>query len=350
MEVHLGLVHSRRWWSDTSEAWLDELTTTSMAVATELHARYKSSPSLKGFYLTPEIDNLTWCEGARACAARRPLPQARSQTTSRASTRALVASEAPFFNVAFQQPAEYGKVVGEDAARNAQPRPAHPAGRHRREPCEPDQAVEYFGALRDACKATGRTLWSDLEIFDHTRDGGGGPADMTRVAAQLAAEAPLVERVVFWEWGSNLSPSKSRESRVLCADYVKYLGIAVPPALARRAGAAARRTHIAAAFQGETLHAVGQALRHLPRPAQLADRRRRLRLVPRAGRLGGTDCAHHGHHRSRHVVRHRAHRRLLPAVPTAPRSRCPARCAPPCRPMAWRSPIAAPSRRGGHER
>ncbi|MCX7018092.1 MAG: DUF4434 domain-containing protein [bacterium] len=222
MDVHLGLVGARRWWSDTSEAFLDELTSLSKATASELYDRYKSHPSLHGFYITGEIDNMTWVdEILRKRLAERFLKPVSDHIKS--LNKSLVVSEAPFFNIKFQGPEEYGKWWEKTFKEVPNLDLLIPQDGIGVKHAELADVKKYFGALRDACKANGRVLWSDLEIFEQQQGGHSKPAGIKRIIEQLAVEKPFVEKIVFWEFGSYLSPGQSSQAAELFNQYLNYL-------------------------------------------------------------------------------------------------------------------------------
>jgi hypothetical protein len=107
MKVHLGLVGSSKWWSDHSQEYLTGLAQDSIAVASELHALYGGHASLKGFYITEEIDNLNWTDET----IRKRLVNAFLKPVSdhiKSLNPALIVSEAPFYNVLFEKPEAHG--------------------------------------------------------------------------------------------------------------------------------------------------------------------------------------------------------------------------------------------------
>jgi addiction module HigA family antidote len=107
MEVHLGLVLTEGWWTGTGEAYLDGLAALSMDVASELHSLYAPHPSLAGFYITQEIDNMTWTDEAlRQRLAQRFLRPLSDHVKSLDAS--LVVSDAPFFNTVFQPASGFG--------------------------------------------------------------------------------------------------------------------------------------------------------------------------------------------------------------------------------------------------
>jgi hypothetical protein len=223
MDVYLGLLLTGQWWSDTSAAFLDSLTERSNSIASELYARYSSHESLRGFYITQEIDNLNWVqEPVRQRLVQRFLKPVSDHIKS--LDPSLVVCTAPFFNTDFQQPPEYRTWWMQTLAETAHLDliiPQDGIGVHHAQ--LPD-VVEYFTALKEACDAHERQLWSDLEVFDRVSGGGQlEPASIERIVSQLAVQAPLVDRFVCWEFLGYLSPARSNASLELFIAYLNYL-------------------------------------------------------------------------------------------------------------------------------
>eukprot|EP00937_MAST-01D_sp_MAST-1D-sp2_P002588 g2588.t1 len=99
-------------------------------------------------------------------------------------------------------------------------------------------------ALRGAANASGRPLWSNVELFEGWPVGctyptrcGRHPAPMARVRAQLAnEEAATGGRHVAWEWSTCLSPFTNADTARLYGEYRAYVGdvsatraVALPP-------------------------------------------------------------------------------------------------------------------------
>ena len=89
---------------------------------------------------------------------------------------------------------------------------------------------DYLGALREVVPGEGRTLWSNVELFEGwplscqwPGPCGRHPAPIERVQAQLANERPFAEKLISWEWLSCLSPHTSADTARLYADYRAYL-------------------------------------------------------------------------------------------------------------------------------
>jgi hypothetical protein len=221
MDVHLGLVLTNDWWNNTDAGFLDDLTALSEDVATELWAQYGEHPSLVGFYLPQEIDNMTWVdEDARGRLVDHYLAPLSEHVKS--LDPGLIVSSAPFFNTAYQSATDYGAwwsaTLGETPALDL----LVPQDGIGAEHATLSDVGDYFAALGAACAGNDRAMWTDLEVYALEGDGAV-PADIERIADQLAYEIPLVDGSVCWELGY-LSPSRGPASLDLYLDYGRYLG------------------------------------------------------------------------------------------------------------------------------
>ena len=85
--------------------------------------------------------------------------------------------------------------------------------------------------LRLAATATGRTLWSNVELFEGWPSGctyptpcGRHPAPMARIAKQLANEdTSAAGRHIAWEWSTCLSPYTNKNTSALYTQYAEYV-------------------------------------------------------------------------------------------------------------------------------
>jgi hypothetical protein len=211
MDVYLGLVMDDEWWSNTTEEYLDGLTAKNIDVATELYSRYSSHPSLKGFYLPQEVDNCRWADSVMQQRLVQHLLKPVSDHINLLDKRHSFCT-APFFNPSEKyivdgiersciQPEEYEQWWTEIF--NAAPHfdLVIPQDGIAAQPSRITLSVieDYFTALKAACDATGRTLWSDLEVFEKV-GVPHPPATPERILNQIAVEEPLVEKIVIWEW------------------------------------------------------------------------------------------------------------------------------------------------------
>lgn len=220
MDVYVGLYLSDSWWQGTSTSYLDTLTLSSEAIVTELHALYSSHPSLKGFYIPQEIDNMTWVnETLRKRLVDHFLKPVSDHVKIFNSSYKVC--EAPFYNNAYQQPAEYKTWWTNTLSETPNLDIVIPQDGIGAEHATYAEVVDYYTALASACATNGRSLWADLEIYNTVSDPV--PADLGRIIRQISTEADLVDKITCWEWGYYLSPAHSIKSLELYNNYFRYL-------------------------------------------------------------------------------------------------------------------------------
>jgi len=230
MDVYIGLLSLDEWWDRIDVPFLDQLTISSQSIAAELFSLYSGHPSLKGLYISQEIDNMTWVdEYLRVRLVNRFLRPLSNQI--KALSPSLIVCEAPFFNRNYQQPNEYetwwANTLGETPNLDL----IIPQDGIGVEHATLAEMEDYFNALKSACISENRTIWSDLEIFE--RDGNHNvPASIDRISQQIETEAPLVSKIVCWEFSHHLSPAKSIATLDLYNNYARYLDNEDPLSLA----------------------------------------------------------------------------------------------------------------------
>lgn len=237
MEVHLGLVSSGQFFSDTSEGFLGRLFVRSAQVADELYARFGGHPSLKGMYITQEVDNREWgTEDKRRALVERLLAPLSAHIKSLDPT--LMVSTAPYFIRQCAGPTDWGAFWNATLAELPHVDTLIPqdciGGTHRQSSAI-GESLEYLRAMRRACDRHGKAMWSDMELFvshflpNKTRLASS-PASVSRVLSQLHAEAPLVDRFLSFEFHQYLSPLNPRLApNPLYTGYLRYLEGERPP-------------------------------------------------------------------------------------------------------------------------
>ena len=88
----------------------------------------------------------------------------------------------------------------------------------------------YFSAAQAAAAATGKVLWSTLEVF--TANGGDSaqypPADIDRVTQQITAEQPYVAGFVMYTFGNHMSKMATYYPVEAYTLYRRYLEVFHP--------------------------------------------------------------------------------------------------------------------------
>ena len=219
MSVILGLWADDYWWTnEQNTTYLASICNKSKVICNELWSQFSTHPSLKGWYFWQELDNLNHVnESDRVNMVNyflRPLSD-----YCKAKTLNKWVSIAPFFNDALQQPPEYEiwwkKTLTETTSLNLII-PQDGIGVNH---ASFSTLSAYFKALKNACDSTGRTMWSDLELFD----SGGNPAPISRITTQIAVENQYVSGFVSWDYIYCMSPNSGSAQAQLYSDYQAYL-------------------------------------------------------------------------------------------------------------------------------
>ncbi len=224
LKMHLGLILDDRWWTGINATFLDDLSSRSIALATAAYERYKHHSSLAGFYITNEIDNITWVLDYPFTLVTNHFLKPISKHI-KSLNKDLIVSQAPFFNAENPitlRPDKLGKFW--DRLLEQVPDldwiiPQDGVGCYHATIAE---ATDYFREMAKACKKHHRTLWSDLETFD-MKQKKSPIADIRRVTEQLKTQSAVVNGFVFWEYLSTMSPAISRGGQELYLQYKHYL-------------------------------------------------------------------------------------------------------------------------------
>ena len=93
-----------------------------------------------------------------------------------------------------------------------------------------EEVAAALRELRTAAMASGRQLWSNIELFEgwprpctYPTPCGRHPAPIGRIIQQLASEDRFAAHHVAWEWSSCLSPFTNTDTAALYRDYMAYL-------------------------------------------------------------------------------------------------------------------------------
>lgn len=235
MEVYVGLLDDPEWAAKALDrVYIEDLTKRSGAFAEEVWKRYGKHASFAGWYIPQEIsfwglndeqavtlrNYLAWvgakCKGL---SGGKPVsiapywdPKA-SPDTVRADLRRVIPDEG--VDIVMLQDGVGARGWEDDVER----------------------VIPYFQAAREACLQGGVALWADTECFRLVEPTEGSeekpkfaPATAARLARQLAAEAPYVDRFVTFDFYHYMSPRRGEEQEALFGAYEKLiLGTAFYP-------------------------------------------------------------------------------------------------------------------------
>ena len=238
LAVFIGLLDDPAWWEKAAKSdYLDGLADRNAEFASVLWKRYGKHPSFAGWYIPQEI----CCSGLSDDLAAK---LARYLHAVSAKCKRLAGGKpvaiAPFWSKE-AKPSTVRKDLtrlfadaGVDIAMLQDGVGAK--GWHE----DVERISEFFLAARNACLEAGVRLWSDLECFqlipaDTAQNGGNPregsprfaqkpgfvPATAKRIARQLAAAAPFVERFVTFDFFHYMSPHRGAAQARLNIDYLK---------------------------------------------------------------------------------------------------------------------------------
>lgn len=223
MEVFVGLFMDDAWWEWTPQAGLPErLARSTRSTAEQAWKRYGRHRSFAGWYLPPEpADSIA----PESIPAVRAFFRETTELCDRLSGGKPVAFS-PFLTGQVE-PAEVERRYAEllDGSGVDILMLQDGVGARRWDEQVHTRVAPLFRAMRDACLAAGVDLWSDVEIF---RDDSNDPAkprfrpsDTTRLARQLAAEAPFVSRFIAFDCFHYMSPHRGEAQRRFHEAYVR---------------------------------------------------------------------------------------------------------------------------------
>ena len=232
----------------------------SMMVATELYELYGRHPSLRGLYITNEVDNREW-QTPETLQWLIHYLLAPVTAHIKALDPTLMTSLAPYHIKECAPPATWGEQWNTTLA--ALPHldtliPQDGMGHTHLQNDSLADVVAYLRAMRTAADAHGVAMWVDLELFTarfvHKRRAGATPANVSRVITALTNEAPLADRFLGFEFHQYMSPynDKLPPSNPLYTGYRSYLRHAGPEPTTARIASSTRQSAMAAALSPQT--------------------------------------------------------------------------------------------------
>lgn len=183
----------------------------------QLLERFGDRPEWVGYYIADEIDDLTWRTPARGAYLRDylALMTQRLRTNDAARTVAVSAffrgRTAPdifartLLSLTTNAAAQVDTVLVQDGAGVGDPPPAY--------------MPVYFKTLGELWPAGAPHLWGVVELFTQTSREmapfAASPADPARVAGQITAVAPYVERLVAFTFKDYADPARGPAAAAL---------------------------------------------------------------------------------------------------------------------------------------
>ncbi len=221
MSVYLGLALDSRWWQGIADTkFLNQLKEKNIAVAKELLFRYRKYTCIKGWYLPFEIEDRAWTNPERENLLRgfvKDTVDALKDLTPRFS---IVIS--PYF-LGIIPPKELAsrwvelfKSVRIDIVA------IQDGGGRMNYKISDERIYEYYKTFNEEFKKNNIRLWTDMEIYNQTRDWpnwGAEPADIESIRKRLYIEGPLVEKIVCFEFTHYMSPKMGEKQKNLYQNY-----------------------------------------------------------------------------------------------------------------------------------
>ncbi|GFK92582.1 hypothetical protein NNJEOMEG_00407 [Fundidesulfovibrio magnetotacticus] len=232
MRLRLGLVHDPEWWAKTSrspdvvEVYLKRLELDSLALAKDLLARFGGSPAFAGWYLPQELDDVRWNGPRRAllsahlkglAAGLKSLDPARDAGVSGFVNGFLDPLALREWLVELMRESGLAHFYLQDGVGVRKLTLA--------------ELPPYLEAASQAAARGGWTLHPVVEVFEQTHGEPldqepfqARPADMSRVAAQLAAAGRFApEGITAFSLPEYAMPADGPLAAALNAAYRRYL-------------------------------------------------------------------------------------------------------------------------------
>jgi len=228
MDVFMGLYTDQAWWKQClQKAYLDATSATSMKLAERLWRRYGHHRSFVGWYLPSETWDRSYSDDQVVRFRdffRRLSDHCRAQSPAAPKPVAI----SPFFEARIppeQVEKTYTDLLTESGIDIVMLQDGIGARQWGDEVAS--KIVPYFRAFRNACLSAGVELWSNLECFQILGDQSNSPpgkfipAHVERIARQMVAAAPFVQRFVTFDFFHYMSPYRNEQARQLNEQYLE---------------------------------------------------------------------------------------------------------------------------------
>ena len=231
MRVLVGLAHDPAYWNESDRdprrapALFDSLLQRSAATAQAVLPTVAASPAFAGWYITEEVDDLSWSLAlrpqlfaylARLGAALRSLtPNARIALSGFTDARSTPAAVEVFWRALLSAAPDIDCVLFQDGIGVAK--------------LEVRQFPAYLGAVARAARAHDCDLQAVVETFRQTgglpvSDGpfAAEPAPLARILSQMQAAAGHASQLVAFSVPEYMSPQGGARANALYRDYLAH--------------------------------------------------------------------------------------------------------------------------------
>ncbi len=232
MKVLVGLAHDSAYWRESERApqrlpaLFDRLLARSAATAQALRPLVAAHPAFAGWYITEEVDDLSWTPAARPLlfaylarlseALKRLMPEADIALSGFTDSRAAPAAVEAFWRELLAAAPAIGCVLFQDGVGVGK--------------LALEQVPDYLAAAARAARAEERKLAAVVETFRQTAgeplsDGpfAAEPAPLARVLAQIEAAAPHAAELVAFSVPEYMSPAGGPTAGELYRAYLAHL-------------------------------------------------------------------------------------------------------------------------------
>jgi hypothetical protein len=232
IRIMIGLIQDPDYWQRIAQpsaavaAYLADRESRIVRVAAEVAPLARSHPSFAGWFMNEEIDDINWQEPAAAAVLhsylhrvsdylRLALPEASVALSTFSNAHATPTQLQDFWHQLLRAAPAISTVLFQDGI-----------GVHK---LTLERLPPYLRSIRAATDATGRRLWSVVELFEQT---GGPPLDQgqfrasaapfSRISAQLHIEAASASaQIAFSAADYMLAPTQ--EAQDLLSSYLQYI-------------------------------------------------------------------------------------------------------------------------------
>jgi hypothetical protein len=233
MQVLVGFVHDSNYWQAIAQplpavsAYLADRESRTVGIASELLPVVQKYRSFGGWYMSEEIDDISWQEPAAASALgsylyrvsgylRLVTPAAPIAISGFANAQTRPAQLQALWKALLLAARAITVVMFQDGI-----------GVHK---LTTELLPAYLAAVRTATDSTDRTLWSVVELFEQT---GGPPGDtgpflaraapFSRVLAQMRVASAYAAELIAFTATDYMLAEKDIAAPALSADYLAYL-------------------------------------------------------------------------------------------------------------------------------
>lgn len=227
LRVHVGLIHDSQFWSEIKSSanllsvYLGRRLAAARAVLPELTSVARKHASFAGFYITDEIDDVSWQEPARREVLLAYLRALREEIRSHDAMRPVAISG---FTNAAMSPHNLAAFWDSLLRRSGIELLLFQDGVGTGKLALTELPI-YLNALHLRFAGSPHALWAVVELFQHEASAPGEaifravPASIARIKRQLALAAEFTTVSIAFSVPDYMSPGRGAEQAALFKDY-----------------------------------------------------------------------------------------------------------------------------------